>query len=69
MTERMELLKKNEYYQVFNDNIKNGTKYKSIDEVVEKYVTLYEKIKLRDTAKSYLAIGHGDLCFSNILKG
>lgn len=67
LLERMELLKKNEYYQVFNDNIKNGTKYKSIDEVVEKYVTLYEKIKLRDTAKSYLAIGHGDLCFSNIL--
>lgn len=67
LTERMELLKKNEYYSVFDSNIKNGTKYESIDAVVEKYVSLYEKVKLRDQNKSYFAVGHGDLCFSNIL--
>lgn len=65
--ERMELLKKNEYYPIFDSNIKNGTKYQGIDEVVEKYMKLYEKVKLRDQSKSYFAVGHGDLCFSNIL--
>ncbi len=65
--DRMKMLKENPYYQVFDNNIKNGTKYQSIDEIVEKYRTLYEKVKLRDQSKHFLAVGHGDLCFSNIL--
>ncbi|MBQ2801116.1 MAG: hypothetical protein IJF03_06985 [Lachnospiraceae bacterium] len=65
--ERMKQLKENAYYQVFDNNIKNGTKYQSIDEIVEKYKELYEKVKLRDQSKGFLAVGHGDLCFSNIL--
>lgn len=65
--ERMKLLKENPYYQVFDSNIKNGTEYKDIDEIVEKYKQLYEKVRLRDKSKRYLCVGHGDLCFSNIL--
>ena len=65
--ERMKMLKENPYYQVFESNIKNGTKYQSIDEIIERYQKLYEKVKLRDQSKSFLAVGHGDLCFSNIL--
>ena len=65
--ERMEMLKENAYYQVFDNNIKNGTKYQSIDEIVAKYKELYEKVKLRDQSKKFFAVGHGDLCFSNIL--
>lgn len=65
--ERMKMLKENSYYQVFDNNIKNGTKYESIEKIVEKYRELYEKVKLRDQSKNFLAVGHGDLCFSNIL--
>ena len=65
--ERMNMLKENKYYQVFDNNIKSGTEYDNIEQIVEEYEKLYEKVTLRDQSKSYLAVGHGDLCFSNIL--
>lgn len=65
--ERMKLLKQDKFYGIFDSYIKNGTKYDSIDAVVDKYLKLYEKVRLRDNTKQYFAVGHGDLCFSNIL--
>lgn len=61
---RMEELKQTEHYGQFNKLIASGTKYAGIDDIVARYLALYEKLK--DT-EDYLAVGHGDLCFSNIL--
>ncbi len=39
----------------------------SLDEIVDEYKNLYSKINLKYKLSTYLAISHGDLCFSNIL--
>lgn len=65
--ERMDDLKKSDYYEKFNHFISSGTKYHNIDEVVEKYLTLYKKVRSKIAIKPELVVGHGDLCFSNIL--
>ena len=65
---RMEELKKYKEYEQFDSMIKMGTSYDGIADVVSKYEKLYEKLAMannRDYGK--LAVGHGDLCFSNIL--
>ena len=63
---RMEELKKDGSYDKYDNLIKNGTKYSGLDEVIEMYKSLYEK--LSDKRKyDALVVGHGDLCFSNIL--
>lgn len=64
---RMEELKKYAQYQQFNHLLAMGTKYESLEQVVEAYFRLYEKIKRPDKDNNCLVIGHGDLCFSNIL--
>ena len=63
---RVEDLKKHEQYKVISEYIRNGTEYESIDEIVEDYKKLYNVI-INDEKKYISAIGHGDLCFSNIL--
>ncbi|WP_099466985.1 hypothetical protein [Konateibacter massiliensis] len=65
--ERMEELKKSSYYTKFNHFIASGTKYSTIDEIIEKYEALYTKVRQNVKLKTEFAIGHGDLCFSNIL--
>ena len=66
LKERMADLKKLPAYSRFDALLSMGTDYAGIDAVVEKYLRLYEKIAVRP-AENALAIGHGDLCFSNIL--
>lgn len=66
LKERMADLKKLPAYSRFDALLSMGTDYAGIDAVVEKYLRLYEKIAARP-AENALAIGHGDLCFSNIL--
>lgn len=65
---RMEELKKYKEYEQFDSMIKMGTSYDGIADVVSKYEKLYEKLAAANN-RSYgkLAVGHGDLCFSNIL--
>lgn len=65
---RMEELKKYKEYEQFDSMIKMGTAYDGIADVVSKYEKLYEKLAVANN-RSYgkLAVGHGDLCFSNIL--
>lgn len=65
---RMEELKKYKEYEQFDSMIKMGTAYDGIADVVSKYEKLYQKLAAANN-RSYhkLAVGHGDLCFSNIL--
>lgn len=65
---RMEELKKYKEYEQFDSMIKMGTSYDGIADVVSKYEKLYEKLAMANN-RNYgkLAVGHGDLCFSNIL--
>ena len=66
LTARMEELKQYKEYEQFDRMIAMGTDYEGIDSVVGRYKSLYEQLV---TKRGYdtLAIGHGDLCFSNIL--
>lgn len=64
LLERIKKLKQHKLYPVFDAYIKNGTSYYDIDEVVNEYLTLYNKYCKNEDE---LVIGHGDLCFSNML--
>ncbi len=70
--ERMEELEKYPQYRQFDEMIAMGTSYGGIKELTDAYEELF--IRKRDAAgrgkktkKDVLVIGHGDLCFSNIL--
>ncbi len=64
LLERVEKLKAHSLFPVFDAYIKNGTDYNSIDEIAQEYIEMYKKhIKV----KGNLVIGHGDLCFSNMM--
>ena len=71
---RIEDLKKNSHYAEFDTMLRMGTAYDGIDAVIGKYEALYRQIRKEAYAKKShqvsdksLVIGHGDLCFSNIL--
>lgn len=65
---RMADLKKLPEYAYFDTMIRMGSDYDSIDDVIKTYEDLYEKVnKLYPVKEHQLVIGHGDLCFSNIL--
>ena len=66
LKDRIDNLKKHPQYDVLKNYIKNGTYYNDIDEAVDEYERLY-KLVLKSEKKYYEVIGHGDLCFSNIL--
>lgn len=65
--ERMDELKKSPYYVKFDRLIESGTEFNNIDEIIEKYMNLYKKATKGMKFRPELVIGHGDLCFSNIL--
>lgn len=65
---RMDDLKKLPEYAQFDSLIAMGTDYESIDAIVAHYKELYSKVtKAFPEKDKKLVIGHGDLCFSNIL--
>lgn len=64
---RMDELKKYDAYAQFDTMIKMGTPYDSIEDVVATYKELYKKLADANRKYGQLAVGHGDLCFSNIL--
>lgn len=63
--ERIEALKKLPQFENIRELIKTGTPYNTIDEILEEYKTFYQIIY--ELKKPYEVIGHGDLCFSNML--
>lgn len=65
--ERINKLKSSPYYVTFKEFIKDGTEYSGIDEIVEKYKNLFHTISDNVTKQFYSVVGHGDLCFSNML--
>ncbi len=71
---RIDDLKKNPHYEEFDTMLRMGTAYDGIEAVIRKYEALYRQIRKEAYAKKghrvsdkSLVIGHGDLCFSNIL--
>jgi hypothetical protein len=65
--ERVEELKKLDAFKVIENEIAFGTKFSNIDEIVECYLKTLEKVTKHIKQKNISVIGHGDLCFSNIL--
>ncbi|MBR3644651.1 MAG: hypothetical protein IKN57_14245 [Parasporobacterium sp.] len=64
---RIEDLKKTAAFERIEALLRSGSKYESIDAVFDLYYRLYEKITHKKRFKPVLVVGHGDLCFSNIL--
>lgn len=64
---RIHELKKNQYYEQFRQFISAGTEYESLDEIVDQYKKLYKAAFDKTKFKPVSVIGHGDLCFSNML--
>ncbi len=65
--DRVAALKKLEGYEEIAAYIKLGTVYKDIDEIVDKYMSIYERTVRGYRFAKVETVGHGDLCFSNIL--
>ncbi|MCR4806973.1 MAG: hypothetical protein K5857_04795 [Lachnospiraceae bacterium] len=65
--ERIETFKSLEGYDEIASYIKLGTAYEDIDKIVDRYKTLYNKITSGRRFLKVMVVGHGDLCFSNIL--
>jgi thiamine kinase-like enzyme len=64
---RIGQIKKSGIYPVIHDYILRGTQYEGIDEIVEEYKALYAAIRKKNKFEKVSVIGHGDLCFSNML--
>lgn len=68
LDKRIEQLKQCSEYRQLSSFLKAGTEIGSIDNIVEHYKKLYDVLKVRREREQPVAvIGHGDLCFSNIL--
>lgn len=65
--ERVAKLKTMEGYDQIAQSIATLTPYKDIDEIIEKYKGLYKSIRTGKKFEPVQVVGHGDLCFSNIL--
>ncbi len=65
--QRIVSFKGEENYNIIANYIENGTDYKDIDEILNFYKSLYSKLIKSKKLKYISVIGHGDLCFSNIL--
>lgn len=67
LLERVEDLKNTEWFERFDKYIANSTDYVSFDAIIEKYLSIYDEVKHELYQSSKSVIGHGDLCFSNML--
>ena len=64
---RIDDLKKNALFPKIESFLKNGTDFEDIDSVIKRYEELYDREAGKKKEELYLALSHGDLCFSNIL--
>jgi thiamine kinase-like enzyme len=67
LEERMDSLKTLSFYDKINHYISKGTAYESIDDIVNDYKNLLKAITHVKIKNPHLVVGHGDLCFSNML--
>lgn len=65
--ERIAQLGEHEGFRRLDGWVASGTAFNGIDDIVRKYKKLYYDLTKSVKFKAELAIGHGDLCFSNIL--
>ncbi|MRG85058.1 hypothetical protein [Salinibacillus xinjiangensis] len=66
LDQRVEELKEHDKYSEIEPYIQAGTDYSSIDDIVSEYKSLYNEIA-SGVSVGKSVIGHGDLCFSNML--
>ncbi|MCR4655836.1 MAG: hypothetical protein K5770_06360 [Lachnospiraceae bacterium] len=64
---RIEELKSMDEFAGIESLLRTGTDLGGIDQIVQRYYSLYEKMMEGRTFEHCLTVGHGDLCFSNIL--
>ncbi len=64
---RFDELKTKQEYAGIEKLLSAGTQYSSIDQIADRYFSLYERITGGRDFEPLLCVGHGDLCFSNIL--
>ena len=65
--ERIKQLKGMEGYDRIAGLISSLTPYRDIDEIVGRYVNMYDRIRSGIVFDHVKCVSHGDLCFSNIL--
>ena len=65
--ERIGQLKEGPQYEELAKLISALTPYRDIDEIVTRYVNLYDRIRSGIEFEHIKCISHGDMCFSNIL--
>ncbi|MVX62870.1 hypothetical protein GKZ28_04025 [Clostridium chromiireducens] len=65
--ERIDDLKRHDLFSCFADYIKSSTNYSNIEEIVMEYKNLYRSVVEEVDIEYISVIGHGDLCFSNML--
>ncbi len=65
--ERIKQLKEMSGYDRIAANIAGSTRYKDIDEIVKRYVNMYDSMRSKMVFDHVKTVSHGDLCFSNIL--
>lgn len=64
---RIDQIKQSGIYPAIHDFILRGTSYPDIDSIVNEYKELYAIIRKKVKYEPVSVIGHGDLCFSNML--
>ncbi|SEC12566.1 hypothetical protein [Paenibacillus sp. GP183] len=67
LDDRLEQLKAHKLYKNFDNFVSSGTSFNSIDEILDKYKGLYDLVVKKYKFEHVAVIGHGDLCFSNML--
>ena len=65
--DRIRQLKEMSGYDSIAAYISAGTRYTDIDEIVKRYVNMYDSMVSRAVFDHVRVISHGDMCFSNIL--
>jgi hypothetical protein len=65
LLERLEQLRQQPLFGRLDAFVRNGTSYAGIDAIVESYIRALDR--LGTSRRPVEAIGHGDLCFSNML--
>ena len=67
LEKRIIALKQHAAYGVLKEYVAAGTGFSSVDDIVEEYRRLYEFVNRKYSFEYCSVVGHGDLCFSNIL--
>ncbi len=60
-------LKRHPEYPKLDAMLRSGTRFNGIDQIVNEYIALYDRLIGKNNENIVEVVGHGDLCFSNIL--